>query len=189
MASPCDVIPTSIISKCPTLRRFYIIEERLVARLRETAEVFRLVIPDRVPDANSAFRPAAEAPGLIIVFPRTRRIPRTIPEQENVRPWFVDRWSDGRRELLEYRMGKGYRIRSAMSGRFPMTLHRRRRCNTFAMSRLLFWVFSTVGLWANFWCCRAILLYPENTVFQVSSKFTVDFYNTRILSRKQNFLG
>ncbi|KYQ53412.1 hypothetical protein ALC60_07478 [Trachymyrmex zeteki] len=34
------------------------------------------------------------------------------------------------------------------------------------MSRLLFWVLSTVGFWANFWRCRAILLYPENTLFQ-----------------------
>ncbi|XP_011693136.1 PREDICTED: uncharacterized protein LOC105453119 [Wasmannia auropunctata] len=34
------------------------------------------------------------------------------------------------------------------------------------MSRLLFWAFSTVGLWASFWRCRAILLYPENTLFQ-----------------------
>ncbi|XP_018352142.1 PREDICTED: uncharacterized protein LOC108754387 [Trachymyrmex septentrionalis] len=36
----------------------------------------------------------------------------------------------------------------------------------FAMSRLLFWVLSTIGFWANFWRCRAILLYPENTLYQ-----------------------
>jgi len=73
--------------------------------------------------------------------------------------------------------------------RFPTTLHRQRHCNAFAMSRLFFWVLSTVGLWASFWCCRAILLYPENTLLQVSSRFIVNFSNTCILFQKRNLLG
>ncbi|CAL1681756.1 unnamed protein product [Lasius platythorax] len=34
------------------------------------------------------------------------------------------------------------------------------------MLRLLLWVFASVDLWANFSGCRAILLYPENTLYQ-----------------------
>ncbi|XP_070162208.1 uncharacterized protein [Polyergus mexicanus] len=37
------------------------------------------------------------------------------------------------------------------------------------MSRLLLWVFAFIGLWANFSRCWEILLYPENTLYQVES--------------------
>jgi len=127
-----------------------------------------------------AFRLAARLQ-LIIMFPRTIEY-RDIPEQENVRSrdsLTVDSMIGANYLSTEWGMGIRYRDEPC----FSTTLQ------YFAMSRLLFWILSTIGFWANFWRCRAILLYPENTLFQVSSKFTVNFYNTCILSQKENLLG
>ncbi|KYM80423.1 hypothetical protein ALC53_09162 [Atta colombica] len=92
------------------------------------------------------------------MFPRTIEY-RDIPEQENVRSrdsLTVDSMIGANYLSTEWGMGIRYRDEPC----FSTTLQ------YFAMSRLLFWILSTIGFWVNFWRCRAILLYPENTLFQ-----------------------
>ncbi|EZA61851.1 hypothetical protein DMN91_006483 [Ooceraea biroi] len=47
------------------------------------------------------------------------------------------------------------------------------------MPRFLLWVLSTLGLWTEFWQCRAILVYPENTLLQFTLGVSVPVVVTK----------
>lgn len=122
------------------------------ARAQITVRAARL--PDRV-----------NSPSLIIVFPRIRctytpwnkrpRLPHGSLTNDPIARanYSATEWK---------RLSGGY---LSMSRALPK---RSRSTTPQTMSWLVFYLFWNLGLLAHFWRCRAILLYPEMTVYQVS---------------------